>query len=63
MQHYSNSDAPTQIHVVDTFRYEVKYTNGMDCGGSYMKLLSDLPGLDLVSSSLVFAQFNLLLKL
>ena len=33
------------------YRYEVKYQNGMDCGGSYMKLLSDVPGLDPVRIS------------
>ncbi|CAL8074643.1 unnamed protein product [Calicophoron daubneyi] len=28
-------------------QYEVKFEDGMDCGGAYIKLLSDSPGLDL----------------
>lgn len=33
----------------DFLRYEVRFQNGMDCGGAYMKLLSDSPSLNLVS--------------
>jgi len=29
-------------------RYEVNFQSGMDCGGAYMKLLSDTPQLNLV---------------
>ncbi|PAA69765.1 hypothetical protein BOX15_Mlig031555g1, partial [Macrostomum lignano] len=28
-------------------QYEVKFQNGMDCGGAYVKLLTDGPGMDL----------------
>jgi len=30
-------------------RYEVKFQNGIDCGGAYVKLLSQNSKLDLVS--------------
>lgn len=30
-------------------RYEVNFQNGIDCGGAYIKLLSDSPNVDLVS--------------
>lgn len=30
-------------------RYEVKFQNGLDCGGAYVKLLSAEQNLDLVS--------------
>ena len=37
--------------MVDLFpnRYEVKFQNGMECGGAYIKLLSQTPDLQLVS--------------
>ena len=31
-------------------RYEVNFQSGIDCGGAYIKLLSQTPDLDLVSS-------------
>ena len=31
-----------------TFRYEVNFQDGIDCGGAYIKLLSDEDDLDLV---------------
>jgi len=31
-------------------RYEVKFQNGQDCGGAYIKLLSHQDRLDLVNS-------------
>ncbi len=31
-------------------RYEVNFQNGIDCGGAYIKLLSDSEDLDLVCS-------------
>jgi len=30
------------------FRYEVKFQNGIDCGGAYIKLLSKADKFDLV---------------
>lgn len=30
-------------------QYEVKFENGMECGGAYIKLLSATPNLDLVN--------------
>lgn len=32
-----------------TYRYEVHFQKSMDCGGAYIKLLSDYDGLRLVS--------------
>lgn len=34
-------------------RYEVKFQNGQECGGAYMKLLTADDGLDLVSLDLL----------
>lgn len=31
------------------FRYEVNFQLGIDCGGAYVKLLTQTPDLDLVS--------------
>ena len=30
------------------FRYEVRFQKALECGGAYIKLLADLPGLSLV---------------
>lgn len=32
------------------FRYEVNFQSGIDCGGAYVKLLTETPDLDLVSA-------------
>lgn len=38
------------VHESDSvFRYEVNFQSGIDCGGAYVKLLSQTPDLDLVS--------------
>jgi len=34
-------------------RYEVNFQDGIDCGGAYIKLLSDTPGLNLVSTCVI----------
>jgi len=34
----------------DLCRYEVNFQDGIDCGGAYIKLLSDSEDLDLVCS-------------
>lgn len=31
-----------------SFRYEVNFQDGIDCGGAYIKLLADTDGLNLV---------------
>lgn len=35
----------------DLCRYEVNFQDGIDCGGAYIKLLSDSKDLDLVSTT------------
>ena len=35
-------------------RYEVKFQQAMECGGAYVKLLSDLESLDLVGTGTLF---------
>lgn len=37
-----------QVIVSISIRYEVNFQDGIDCGGAYIKLLSDSPNLDLV---------------
>lgn len=34
-------------------QYEVKFQNGQECGGAYVKLLSDIDNLDLVRDGLL----------
>lgn len=36
-------------NITDTYRYEVHFQKGLDCGGAYIKLLSNYDGLRLVS--------------
>lgn len=38
-------------NAINFFRYEVKFQEGQECGGGYMKLLSKTKELDLVSLS------------
>lgn len=48
--HAVSTMLPTKFEFNDQpfiLQYEVKFENGLDCGGAYMKLLSDLPELDL----------------
>eukprot|EP00795_Rhopilema_esculentum_P000380 gene380-10044_t len=48
--HAVSSLLPTKFEFTDQpfiVQYEVKFQNGLECGGAYMKLLSDLPKLDL----------------
>lgn len=48
--HAVSTILPTKFEFTDQpfiLQYEVKFQNGLDCGGAYMKLLSDLPELDL----------------
>lgn len=35
---------------LSVFRYEVNFQSGIDCGGAYVKLLTETPDLDLVSA-------------
>ena len=50
MNHYLLEILKTLIwNVLFIIRYEVKYQNGMECGGSYVKLLSATNDLKLVS--------------
>lgn len=36
-----------------SFRYEVKFQNALECGGAYVKLLTDEPNLSLVSKTII----------
>jgi len=48
---YSDSTVISGSVFCLTSRYEVKFQNGQECGGAYIKLLSHEDKLDLVSSS------------
>lgn len=41
-----------------TFRYEVKFEEGQECGGSYLKLLSAGAEKDLSSFQVIIGQHN-----
>lgn len=42
--------AETKALMLFFYRYEVKFQNGIDCGGAYIKLLSKTDKFDLVST-------------
>lgn len=39
-------------------QYDVKFQNGMECGGAYVKLLTATPNLDLVSCWLLYVMLG-----